>query len=69
MTPNDELVAGPSGFQFIYGDKYNENNYEKWLETNQNGWKQPASILLACGIQLIKNVLGDICKLVACRAF
>ena len=34
----------------------------------KNGWKQPASILLACGIQLIKNVLGDICKLVACRA-
>ena len=28
LTPNDELVAGPSGFQFIYGDKYNENNYK-----------------------------------------
>ncbi len=30
----------------------------------KNGWKQPASILLACGIQLIKNVWRYICKLV-----
>lgn len=47
MTPNDELVAGPSGFQFIYGDKYNENNYEKWLETNQK-WLETAGFHTAC---------------------
>lgn len=47
LTPNDELVAGPSGFQFIYGDKYNENNYEKWLETNQK-WLETAGFHTAC---------------------
>ncbi|WP_462431263.1 GxGYxYP domain-containing protein [Bacteroides nordii] len=47
LTPNDELVAGPSGFQFIYGDKYNENNYEKWLDINQK-WMDTAGFHTAC---------------------
>jgi len=46
-TPNDELVAGPSGFQFIYGDSYNENKYEKWLEMNR-GWLETAGFHTAC---------------------
>ena len=33
MTPNDELTAGPSGFQFIYGDYYRR------AVNMRNGWK------------------------------
>lgn len=47
LTPNDELLAGPSGFQFIYGDKYNENNFEKWLELN-NKWLTTAGFHTVC---------------------
>lgn len=36
MTPNDELTAGPSGFQFIYGDYYAQSGkYTEWLEMNK----------------------------------
>ena len=36
MTPNDELTAGPSGFQFIYGDYYAQSGkYAEWLEMNK----------------------------------
>ena len=35
MSPNDELMAGPSGYQFIYGRDYSEEGYEKWLELNR----------------------------------
>jgi len=34
-TENDELVAGPSGYQFIYGRDYHESGYEEWLENNR----------------------------------
>ncbi len=34
-TPNDELVAGPSGVQFIYGDYYNAAGYSSWLALNK----------------------------------
>lgn len=47
LTPNDELIAGPSGFQFIYGDKYNEANYEKWLEINRQ-WMETAGFHTGC---------------------
>lgn len=47
LTPNDELVAGPSGFQFIYGDKYNDSNYGKWLEINKK-WMETAGFHTAC---------------------
>lgn len=36
LTPNDELTAGPSGFQFIYGDYYSQSGkYAEWLEMNK----------------------------------
>lgn len=47
LTQNDELLAGPSGFQFIYGDKYNAENYGKWLELNRN-WLKTAGFHTAC---------------------
>lgn len=47
LTPNDELMAGPSGFQFIYGDKYNESNYDKWLDINRK-WMGTAGFHTAC---------------------
>lgn len=37
MTQNDELTAGPSGFQFIYGDHYSRNgNFDEWLDMTKN---------------------------------
>jgi autotransporter-associated beta strand protein len=33
-TPNDELVAGPSGFQFIYLNDYNPALLPQWCEIN-----------------------------------
>lgn len=47
LTPNDELMAGPSGFQFIYGDKYNEKTYDKWLDINQK-WIDTAGFHTVC---------------------
>lgn len=36
LTPNDELTAGPSGFQFIYGDQYAQSGkYAEWIEMNK----------------------------------
>lgn len=36
ITPNDELTAGPSGFQFIYGDYYaRSGKYDEWLTMNK----------------------------------
>jgi len=46
-TPNDELLAGPSGFQFIYGDVYNTDGYDKWLVMNQK-WMKSAGFHTAC---------------------
>ncbi len=47
LTPNEELVAGPSGFQFIYGDSYNEKGYDTWLQMN-NKWMETAGFHTAC---------------------
>ena len=36
MTQNDELTAGPSGMQFIFGDKYAlSGKYDEWLALNK----------------------------------
>jgi len=35
-TRNEELTAGPSGFQFIYGDYYEQSGkYDDWIAMNQ----------------------------------
>ena len=47
MSPNDELMAGPSGYQFIYGRDYSEEGYEKWLELNRQ-WLASAGFKTAC---------------------
>jgi hypothetical protein len=49
---NIELVAGPSGYQFIYPDHYSSSGYEAWLDNNKqwltdtgihtaNVWRMP----------------------------
>lgn len=36
LTQNDELTAGPSGIQFIYGDQYAQSGkYAEWLDMNK----------------------------------
>ena len=35
VTDNDELIAGPSGFQFIYGRDFNLKTFPKWSELNR----------------------------------
>lgn len=47
LTSNDELMAGPTGFQFIYGDSYNDDTYNDWLEMNQK-WMETAGFHTAC---------------------
>ncbi len=47
MTPNDELVAGPSGFQFIYGRDYDTDSYETWLKLNRE-WLESAGFHTGC---------------------
>lgn len=47
MTPNDELVAGPSGFQFIYGRDYDAGYYETWLDLNRR-WLASAGFQTGC---------------------
>ncbi|MFV0469509.1 MAG: hypothetical protein ACK5MK_11360 [Dysgonomonas sp.] len=47
LTPNDELMAGPSGFQFIYGDSYNSSTYNTWLGMNKE-WIETAGFNTAC---------------------
>jgi len=46
-TKNDELLGGPSGYQFIYGRDYNDEGYGKWLELN-NKWLSGAGFKTAC---------------------
>lgn len=42
ITQNDELTAGPSGFQFIYGDEYaHSGKYTEWIDLN-NKWLSTA---------------------------
>ncbi len=41
-TKNEELTAGPSGFQFIYGDYYKESGkYDEWIAMNKK-WLETA---------------------------
>ncbi|MCQ6561007.1 GxGYxYP domain-containing protein [Paenibacillus mendelii] len=40
---NIELVAGPSGYQFIYPEKYSESGYPTWLSRNRQ-WLMDAGI-------------------------
>lgn len=41
-TKNEELTAGPSGFQFIYGDYYEKSNkYSEWIALNKK-WLETA---------------------------
>lgn len=53
LTPNDELLAGPSGFQFIYGDEFGKGQidpiaqFEKWLSMNRD-WIDRAGFHTAC---------------------
>jgi hypothetical protein len=35
MTTNDELAAGPSGFQFIYIEFFNNNLFPAWCDLNR----------------------------------
>jgi len=46
-TLNDEMMAGPSGFQFIYGDSYNKEGYNEWLDLNRK-WMETAGFHTAC---------------------
>ena len=46
-SDNDELVAGPSGFQFIYGRDYQEEGYDEWLELNRK-WLASAGFSVGC---------------------
>ena len=46
-SDNDELVAGPSGYQFIYGRDYQKEGYELWLEKNRR-WLASAGFHTAC---------------------
>jgi len=40
---NIELVAGPSGYQFIYADHYSSSGYETWLQKNRK-WLTDAGV-------------------------
>lgn len=47
MSENDELLAGPSGYQFIYGRDYSEEGYEEWLALNRK-WLASAGFKTGC---------------------
>lgn len=47
MSDNDELLAGPSGYQFIYGRDYSEQGYGQWLEKNR-AWLESAGFRTGC---------------------
>lgn len=46
-TANDELLAGPSGYQFIYGRDYNPEGYDSWLALNRK-WLRSAGFRTSC---------------------
>lgn len=46
-TDNDELVAGPSGYQFIYGRDYNPDTIGEWFDLNRK-WLKSAGFHTAC---------------------
>lgn len=47
MTTNDELLAGPSGVQFIYGNDFNDNLFPAWCKLNRS-WIDGAGFRTAC---------------------
>lgn len=47
MTDNDELLAGPSGYQFIYGRDYNPGKLDEWLRLNRK-WLRSAGFRTGC---------------------
>jgi hypothetical protein len=47
LTPNDELLAGPSGAQFIYGNDYNDALFPAWCNLNRS-WLAGAGFHTAC---------------------
>ena len=47
MTDNDELLGGPSGYQFIYGRDYNPQALETWFKLNRK-WLSSAGFKTAC---------------------
>lgn len=47
MTPNDELMAGPSGAQFIYGNDFNDVLFPAWCSMNRV-WLAGAGFHTAC---------------------
>ncbi|HEY3762609.1 MAG TPA: GxGYxYP domain-containing protein [Verrucomicrobiae bacterium] len=47
MTANDELMAGPSGVQFIYGNDFNDQLFPAWCATNRI-WLADAGFHTAC---------------------
>jgi len=47
MTVNDELIAGPSGVQFIYGRDYNDDLFPAWCDLNKV-WLADAGFHSAC---------------------
>ena len=49
-SENDELVAGPSGYQFIYGRDYQKEGYESWLEKNRRWLASAVFIQLVFGM-------------------
>ncbi len=46
-TENDEIMAGPSGYQFIYLDEYPEEFYDSWLKNNRF-WLEKSGMHTAC---------------------
>ena len=46
-SDNDELVAGPAGFQFRYGRDEQEEGYDEWLELNRK-WLASAGFSVGC---------------------
>ena len=46
MTENDELMAGPSGWQFIYCSRYEEELLKSWSDKNKY-WMERAGMTVA----------------------
>jgi hypothetical protein len=47
MSTNDELLAGPSGLQFIYGRNFNDDLFPAWCKLNRE-WLNDAGFHTAC---------------------
>ena len=47
MTANDELIAGPCGVQFIYGNDFNSDLFPAWCNLNKE-WLADAGFRTSC---------------------